>query len=209
MKLRRRLVLPPHARGMRIGLFGGTFNPPHIGHVMAARIAMRRLKLDRIWWMVSPGNPLKDNSSLPSVAARIAAARALIRDPRIIVTGLEADLRTHYTFDTLRRLLPRLPGVHCVWIMGGDGLAGFHQWGGWRRIARMIPMAIVDRPGATHRAVRAPAAQRFAQQRYDETDAGLIATARAPAWVFMHDRRSPLSSTLLRGGAGKSPLRNS
>lgn len=200
--------LPPHAPGMRIGLYGGSFNPPHAAHLMVARIALRRLGLQRIWWLVSPGNPLKDNRALPPIAGRIAAARALSHDPRIVVSGIEADFDTHYTLDTLRRLLPRTRGVRFVWIMGGDGLAGFHRWGGWREIARKIPIAVVDRPGATLRALSARAALTLTAKRLDETDGHLLARARPPAWIYLHDRRSALSSTQLRKGGRVSHERN-
>lgn len=193
--------IPPYAPGMAIGLYGGSFNPPHAAHLMVARTGLRRLGLDRIWWMVSPGNPLKDNLGLPPLARRAAAARALARDPRIVVTGLEAGLRTFYSADTIRALQARCPGVRFVWLMGGDNLAGFHRWGGWRGIMRALPVAVVDRPGATHAAIRAMAATAFAHARLDETDGLLLAHSPAPAWMLLHGPRSPLSSTALRASA--------
>src|SRR5438270_9496384 len=114
--------LPPHARGMRIGVFGGTFDPPHAAHRAACLIAMRRLSLDRVWWLVTPGNPLKDSRGLAPLAQRLAAARALAHHPRIDVTGLEEHIGTRYTHDTLRYLMARCPGVRFVWIMGADNL---------------------------------------------------------------------------------------
>jgi nicotinate-nucleotide adenylyltransferase len=190
--------LPPFARGQRIGLFGGSFNPPHAAHLMVAKTALRRLGLDRIWWMVSPGNPLKDNRHLPPLATRMKAAEAVADDPRIIVTGFEGGLGTFYSIDTIGALKRRCPGVHFVWIMGGDNLAKFHHWGGWRDIMRLMPIAIIDRPGTTHRAVRSLAAMRHAHARLDESDAPLLAGLRPPAWCFLHGRRSSLSSTQLR-----------
>ncbi len=130
-----RVVLPPHARGMRIGLFGGTFDPPHAAHRAACLLAMRRLGLDRVWWLVTPGNPLKDTHGLTPLAERIAAARALAHHPRIDVTDLEADLGTNYTFQTIHYLVQRCPGVQFVWIMGADNLRHFHRWQRWRDIA--------------------------------------------------------------------------
>jgi nicotinate-nucleotide adenylyltransferase len=183
---------------MRIGLFGGSFNPPHAAHLMVAKIALRRLGLQRIWVLVTPGNPLKDNRDLPELARRVAAVKALVKDPRIVVTDIEARFGTFYSVDTLRKLLPRGRGARFVWIMGGDGLASFHRWGGWREIARRIPIAIVDRPGATLKALRAPAAVALGRHRLDETDGRLLPFARAPAWIYIHDRRSGLSSTQLR-----------
>jgi nicotinate-nucleotide adenylyltransferase len=191
--------LPPHAPGQRIGLFGGSFNPPHEGHVLVAETALRRLKLDRIWWLVTPGNPLKELSSLPSQAERMAACRTLIgHDPRIIVTGIEAEIGTRYTQETVAFLKARCAGVRFVWIMGADNLASFHRWQKWREIAGAVPMAVIDRPGSTLRASASPAARMLARHRLDESDAALLAGQEAPAWIFLHGRRSDASSTRLR-----------
>ena len=126
-------LLPPHAPGMRIGLFGGTFDPPHQAHLAAALLALKRLKLDRVWWLVTPGNPLKNTRGLAPLANRIAAARALTSHPRIDITGLEAVIKTRYTYDTISWLLARCPGVQFVWIMGADNLRSFHRWQKWRQ----------------------------------------------------------------------------
>lgn len=190
--------LPPHAPRQRIGLYGGSFNPPHAAHLMVAETALRRLQLDRLWWMVTPGNPLKDNRGLPTLGERIAAVRAMVQDPRITVTGLEAELGTYYSIDTIRALKQRCGRVNFVWIMGGDNLASFHRWGGWREIMRMIPIAVIDRPGSTHKAVRSQAAAMFAQARVDESDSALLPQLEAPAWMMLHGRRSSLSSSQLR-----------
>lgn len=193
------IPLPPHAPGLRIGLFGGSFNPPHEGHLLVARTALRRLKLDRVWWLVTPGNPLKDVSGLPSQAERMEACRAMIgHDPRIVVSGLEAAIGTRYTQETLAFLQARCPNVKFVWLMGADNLASFHRWQKWRDIALNVPVAVIDRPGSTLRAVASPAARAFATARIAERDAGRLALMPAPAWVFLHGRRSDLSSTRLR-----------
>lgn len=190
--------LPPHAPGMRIGLLGGSFNPAHDGHVLVTRTALQRLGLDRVWWLVTPGNPLKDNGALPSVERRAAAARRVVRHPRVDVTGVEDEIGTRFSHDTLDYLRQRCPGVRFVWLMGADNLAGFHNWQRWRDMAAMVPIAIIDRPGSTLRASRAPAAVSLARYRIDETDARLLADLRPPAWVFVHGRRSETSSTRLR-----------
>ncbi len=192
--------LPPHARGQRVGLFGGSFNPPHGGHRAASLIAMHRLRLDRVWWLVTPGNPLKDNGALPPAAERIAAAQRLAAHPRIAVTGFEATLGSPYTCDTVAVLKARCPGVRFVWLMGADSLAGFHRWKNWRRIAETLPMAVIDRPGSTLRAVQTRAAAALRPYRIDEAEAALLPTAAPPAFVFLHGRRSALSSTALRAG---------
>jgi len=191
--------LPLAFPGERIGLMGGTFNPPHMGHVVCAQTALRRLQLDRLWWMVTPGNPLKENDNLPPLEQRIAASRALTRDPRIIVTGLEAGIATGYTYETLRYLKRRLPGVRFVWVMGADNLVGFHRWQHWRRIAELVPIAVVDRPGSRHTALASPAARAFARSRVPEREAALILTSTPPAWTFLTTRLSAASSTALRG----------
>jgi nicotinate-nucleotide adenylyltransferase len=177
---------------------GGTFNPPHAGHLLITDTALRRLRLDRVWWLVTPGNPLKDNAGLPPLADRLAAARRIADDRRIVVSGLEAQIGTRFTFDTLRWLQARAPAARFVWLMGADNLPGFHRWQAWDGIFRLMPVAVVDRPGATLRAATSRVARRFAQARIDETDAALLPDLPAPAWVFLHGPRSALSSTALR-----------
>jgi nicotinate-nucleotide adenylyltransferase len=190
--------LPPYGAGQRIGLMGGTFNPPHAGHLLVAHTALRRLGLDRIWWLVTPGNPLKNNSGLPPLAERMAAAKALVDDRRIVVSGLEAEIGTRFTWDTLRWLRERAPAVRFVWVMGADNLPNFHRWQRWTEIAALMPFAVVDRPGATLKATQSRVARRFADARIDESDASMLPDLPAPAWVFLHGPRSPLSSTALR-----------
>ena len=190
--------LPPFIPGMSIGLFGGSFDPPHEGHVAVSREALRALHLDQVWWLVSPQNPLKPNAPSSDLSRRIAAARALVTDPRIKVTGIEAALGTTWTAETLRRLLPRLAGTNCVWMMGADNLAGFHQWRDWQAIAASLPIAVFNRPRLALSALASPAARALAPFRRDPADAGLIARTRPPAWVFLPSPSIPLSSTELR-----------
>jgi nicotinate-nucleotide adenylyltransferase len=200
-------VLPPHAPGMRIGLFGGTFDPPHEAHRAASMLALKRLKLDRVWWLVTPGNPLKNTSGLAPLAKRIAAARALTHHPRIDVTGLEAVIKTRYTYDTISWLLARCPGVRFVWIMGADNLRSFHRWQKWREIAKLVPIVVVDRLGPSLYAGASPAGQALGRARIPEHAAAGLPDRRAPSWTFLHGLKSPLSSTALRalrGGRGTS-----
>jgi len=195
--------LPPHEQGMRIGLFGGSFNPPHEGHLLVSQIALSKLRLDRVWWIVTPGNPLKENAGLPSLAARMAAARRIGDHPQIDVTGFEAEIGTRYTYDTISYLTRRCPGVDFVWLMGADNLAQFHHWQRWQEIAHLVPVAVIDRPGSTLKAVNSRAGHYFSRFRYGETEARLLARARTPAFIFLHGRRSDISSTeLRRAGAG-------
>ncbi|MEL6060146.1 MULTISPECIES: nicotinate-nucleotide adenylyltransferase [unclassified Methylobacterium] len=195
-----RLNLPPSAPGMRIGLYGGSFNPAHLGHRHVTLMAMRRLGLDRIWWLVSPGNPLKSRTALPTVAERCAQAQRIARHPRIAVTGVEAALGVRFTVQTLRFLRRRCPGIHFVWIMGADSLGTFHRWKGFSEIARLVPIAVIDRPGWTMTPLSARAARRLAQARVPEAAAATLALRRPPAWTFLHGPRSSLSSTEIRNG---------
>ena len=200
-----RLVLPPHAPGLRIGLFGGSFNPPHAAHRAASLYAMKRLGLDRIWWLVTPGNPLKDTSALPPLEERLAAALALSKHPRIDVTGLEAVIKTRYTHDTVAFLTARCPNVRFVWIMGADNLKQFHHWQRWRGIAALLPIAVIDREPAGLRAAASPAAQALASARIADAVAKSLPERRPPAWVYLYGLKSPISSTALRSqknGAG-------
>ena len=192
------LRLPPHTPGLKIGLFGGTFDPPHAAHRAACLLAMRRLDLDRIWWLVTPGNPLKDTRGLAPLAERIAAAKALAAHPGIVVTGVEAQMRTAYTHGTVCTLTARCPGVRFVWIMGADNLRSFHRWQKWRDIARIVPIAVVDRVGPSLYATAGPAGQALARFRIPEEAARSLPTRTPPAWVFLHGLKSPLSSTALR-----------
>lgn len=189
--------LPPAVRGMRIGLFGGTFNPPHAGHVLVAESALRALRLDRIWWMVSPGNPLKALAP-PPLAERIRLSRALARDPRIVVTDAEAEIGTRFTVDSIRILQRLRPGVRFVYVMGADSFAGLERWRDWRGIMARVPVAVVDRPGATLAAVRSVAGRTFAAARVDAASAARLPFMTPPAWTMLYGRRSPLSSTGLR-----------
>jgi nicotinate-nucleotide adenylyltransferase len=189
---------PLHAPGLRVGLFGGSFNPAHEGHRAASLLALRRLRLDRIWWLVSPGNPLKDARELAPLALRLAAARRRACHPRIEVTAIEAALGTAYTFATVSYLKARCPGVRFVWLMGADNLPGFHRWKRWRDIADLVPICAIDRPGSTLRAPLSRAGRVLAAHQLDESQASRLATARPPAFVFLHGPRSPQSSTALR-----------
>jgi len=195
---RRALGPPPAYPGMRIGLLGGSFNPPHPGHRHIAETALRRLDLDQVWLIVTPGNPIKDHGELTALSQRLAATRATVSHPRILATGFEAALPSAYTARTLAFLRRRFPGVCFVWIMGGDNLASFHRWQEWSAIMRMMPVAVLDRPGFRYRAMAGRAARTFDFAQVDETAAPTLAAMHAPAWVYLTIPLANISSTELR-----------
>jgi len=190
--------LPPFAPGMRIGIFGGSFNPPHEGHRLVGMTALKRLGLDAVWWVVTPGNPLKDTSGLPPLATRMKAAAKIADHPRVFITAFEAEIGTRYTYDTVSYLRKRCPGVQFVWLMGADNLASFHRWQNWRGIADLMPIAVIDRPRSTLRAVNSKAAHFLQPRRVPEHLAPRLAAAKPPAFVFLYGPRADVSSTELR-----------
>jgi nicotinate-nucleotide adenylyltransferase len=195
--------LPPSAPGMRIGLFGGSFNPVHDGHRLVAEETLRRLQLDALWMLVTPGNPLKNNGNLKPLDERIAAVRTSIRHPRIRATGFEAAHGFTYSFETIRFFTDAMPDRRFVWIMGADSLITFHRWERWRDLARLVPIAVYVRPGSGQLAPASPAAQALARWRVDEENAGALASMKPPAWTYLHGRQSALSSSAIRSEAAK------
>lgn len=183
---------------MRIGLFGGSFNPIHEGHRLVVEETLRRLELDALWVVVTPGNPLKNHNDLAPLADRVRAARALLDNPRVRVTGFEAAHGFTYSWQTIRFLTQSMPDRRFVWIMGADNLVDFHRWERWRNIAAMVPMAVYVRPGSGRRAPVSMAASYLARWRVDEEDAPRLAALTAPAWVYLHGRQSALSSSAIR-----------
>lgn len=194
--------VPPSAAGMRIGLFGGSFNPIHAGHVLVMEETLRRLELDALWVLVTPGNPLKNHEDLQPLTQRVEAARAAIANPRIRVTGFEAQKNFRYTWQTTRFLAQTMPDRHFVWIMGADSLATFHHWERWQDIAATLPIAVYARPGSSRRALASRAAIALVHAQIDQEDAPILAGLSAPAWVYLHGRQSSLSSSAIRA-AGK------
>ena len=191
----------PHVEpGMAVGLFGGSFNPPHDGHLLVAETALRKLRLHQLWWMVTPGNPLKEKSDFPDLTTRLEWCRKRITDPRVKLTAFEAAHRLRYTAETLEFILDRNPGIDFVWVMGADNLAGFHRWQNWQAIANSVPIAVIDRPGSTLAYLSSIMAKTFDHARVDEADTGALVRMDPPAWTFIHGRRSPLSSTAIRSG---------
>jgi len=190
--------LPMAAPNMRIGLLGGSFNPPHAAHREISLTALKRLRLDQVWWLVTPGNPLKDAADLPSLKKRVAAAKELVSHPRIEVTGFAGERASAYTIDLLTELKRRFPAVSFVWLMGADNLADFHRWRAWQEIFGLMPIAVFDRPGFRLKARASKAAQRFSLFQVDESDAAGLACLVPPAWSILSHQLSRLSSTELR-----------
>ena len=191
--------------GMRIGLLGGSFDPAHAGHVRITQEALRRFRLDRVWWLVSPGNPLKAHGPA-SLESRMVAARALLADPRVVVTDIEARLGTRMTADTIARLQSLWPGVRFVWLMGSDNLVQFDRWTRWRDIAARLPIGVLARPETRSAARHARAATILAAARLPQSRAGELADRTPPAWVLVNIPMSDASSSAIRAarrnGAG-------
>jgi nicotinate-nucleotide adenylyltransferase len=183
---------------MRVGLYGGSFNPAHEGHAHVAETAKRRLNLDRVIWLVSPQNPLKSRHETADLAERMAGAAALAKGPGMIVSDVETKLGSAYTIDTVRALKRRFPGVKFVWIMGADSLASFHRWRGWVQIMREVPVAVVSRPWISLKSRFSPAALRFSRYRLPSTAALRLPDSKPPAWAFLFGRFNFQSSTALR-----------
>lgn len=183
--------------GMRVGLYGGSFNPAHEGHAHVAETARARLRLDRVIWLVSPQNPLKRRKAA-DLDQRMAEVRRLAHGPSMIVSDLETRIGSTYTIDVIRVLKARHPGVKFVWVMGADNLVSFHHWRGWTEIMRLVPVAVVARPGYVLAGGLAAAAKRFSSARQPASRAGRLAEMKPPAWVYLTAPLKFISSTALR-----------
>lgn len=188
---------PVALAGMTIGLLGGSFDPPHAGHVHITRRALSAFRLDRVWWLVTPSNPLKADAPA-SLERRMAAARAIATLPKVVVTDIERRLGTRYTAETIEALQRIYPGVRFVWLMGTDNLATFHRWERWEDILAMAPVGVIARPREQLRAGLSPAAIRFARWRVPGCQAASLARRKPPAWTILTGRMLDLSSTELR-----------
>lgn len=191
--------MPPANIARRsIGLLGGSFNPPHEGHREISLAAMQRLGLDAVWWLVTPGNPLKDHTEYAPLDERLRLARKKADHPHIIVSDFERRQNLQFTVDTIERLQLLNPNMSFVWIMGADSLANFHDWKDWRRIADQIPLAVFNRPGVGDRALTGRAATELALFRLAPNEASKLAETEPPAWVYFADLENPSSSTAIR-----------
>ncbi len=186
----------------RVGLLGGSFNPAHAGHHHIAALARRCLALDQVWLMVSPGNPLKPVAGMASVGARLASARGVADGRRVVASVIESRLGTRYTIDTLRQLRRRFPRVRFVWIAGADILTQLPRWQRWREIARLVPIAILPRPGYNHRALAGRAAQALRAARRPARAVSVLAAQTPPAWVFLPAPQLATSASAIRARQG-------
>jgi nicotinate-nucleotide adenylyltransferase len=199
-----RAGLPMARPGQSVGLLGGSFDPAHAGHAHITREALKRFGLDRVWWLVSPRNPLKTRGPAP-LDDRMARARAVMRHPRVTVTDIEARIGTRVTADTVAALRALYPGVRFVWLMGADNLAQFHRWANWRDIMAAVPVGVIARPGDRISARTSPAARVFAPYRISGQSSHLLARAQAPAWCFVNVPMVAHSSSAIRAAGEWSP----
>ncbi|MCF6215345.1 MAG: nicotinate-nucleotide adenylyltransferase [Emcibacter sp.] len=184
--------------GKRIGLLGGSFNPAHGAHLEISLVALEKLKLDAVWWLVSPQNPLKSDVGMASLEERLASARAMSPEPRIYVTDLEEKMAVQYTVDSVTRITSLLPDTQFVWLMGADNLAEFSHWKDWKKIAQTVVFAIFDRPGYSTAVETSDAAAYFLDKKIPSAEAAELCSLKPPAWTFIRDTKNPLSSTDIR-----------
>lgn len=201
----KRHTFPFAPPGQTIGLLGGSFDPAHEGHVHITREAMKRFGLDHVWWLVSPGNPLKSRGPAP-LGQRMERARSVMQDPRVDVTDIEAHLGTRYTAQTLMALMNVYPGVRFVWLMGADNLAQLHHWQDWQWIMEHVPVGVLARPGDRISARMSRAARVYARYRISGKASQLLGRANAPAWCFVNMPMSGQSSTAIRAAGGWTPI---
>ena len=200
---KKKNILPSSAvkgsfNGQTIGLLGGSFNPAHAGHKMITEFALKRLRLDTIWWLVSTQNPLKSKMGMEPLADRINTARSIANHPKVSVRPIEFQLNTLYTADTIRVLKKRYRQAKFVWIMGADNLAQFSEWKDWDKIASMVTIAVFNRPGYSQKALSSRMARKYFGRRISESKCALAAKLKPPRWVFLHTLLNPISSTKIR-----------
>lgn len=189
--------MPVARPNQTIGLLGGSFDPAHAGHVHITLEALKRFKLDRVWWLVSPGNPLKDKGPAP-LDRRIEHARRIMDHPRVDISDFEDRAGTRFTAETLGALHARYPAVRFIWLMGADNLAEFHHWQDWELIMKSVPIGVMARPGDRISARTSVAANRFEKYRLRGREAALLAHSDAPAWCFINLPMNAQSSTAIR-----------
>lgn len=198
-------ITPPARAGQVIGLLGGSFDPPHAGHVHISLEALKRFGLDQLWWLVSPGNPLKEHGPAP-MARRMAAARAIMQHPRVTISDFEAQVGTRFTAQTLAALQAACPGVHFIWLMGADNLAQMHRWQDWQQIMETVPVGVLARPGDRISARTSKVARVYAKARLPGWKSHLLGRCHPPAWCFINVPMVAMSSTRLRDSGQWRPM---
>jgi len=197
-----RFIFSSLSSGLRVGLLGGSFNPAHQGHLHISRVALRRLGLHQVWWLVSPQNPLKPQSGMAPLAQRLKSAQEMAQHPAIRVADIETHLGTRYTADTLYQLRQRAARTRFVWLMGADNLIAFPRWHRWTSIMQLMPIAVIARPGYSLKARLCRTSTRYASAQLPAAAARLLADARPPAWVFLEDQPDPTSASHIRQQLG-------
>jgi nicotinate-nucleotide adenylyltransferase len=200
---KKKAILPSCAvkgsfKGQTIGLLGGSFNPAHAGHKMITEFALKRLRLNTIWWLVSTQNPLKSKTDMRPLIDRLDTAQSIANHPKVAVKPIEFQFNTLYTADTIRTLKKRYRQTKFVWIMGADNLAQFTEWKDWNKIATMVSIAVFNRPGYSQKALSSRMARRYPDRRISECKSALLAKLKPPRWVFLHTLLNPISSTQIR-----------
>lgn len=194
---------PVAGAGQTVGLLGGSFDPAHQGHVHITREALKRFGLDHVWWLVSPGNPLKARGPA-ELSRRMAHARQIMQHPKVQISDIEARLGTRYTAQTLQALQTRYPSVRFVWLMGADNLAQFHLWQDWQQIMHRLPIGVIARPGDRISARRSLAAQVFDHARLRGVDSQHLARSQTPSWCYINLPLTGASSTAIRASGAWS-----
>ncbi|AKK20265.1 nicotinate-nucleotide adenylyltransferase [Candidatus Liberibacter africanus] len=190
--------MPKVESGMNIGLFGGNFNPPHYGHIEIANIALKKLNLDQLWWIITPYNPIKHYNIPSSLEKRIALSKSLIKNPRIRITAFEESFNQKETFHTILEVKKHNKHVNFIWIMGADNIKSFHHWHHWKKIVMTVPVAIIDRLDVTFNYISSPMAKTFEHARLDESLSHRLCNTPPPSWIFIHDKHHIISSTDIR-----------
>lgn len=183
---------------MRIGLLGGSFNPAHDGHYQISLQALKQCQLDQVWWLITPQNPLKNPDETRPYSERVAHAKQVISHPRIRVKQYEKRWHSNRTLHTMMRIYKQHPTYDFVWIMGADNLVTCHEWYQWERVFSTVPVIVFDRGADKYRAVKSKAAQTFASSKQSLAAVPNLSTMCAPAWVMVHQRKIPISSTAIR-----------
>ena len=181
-----------------IGLMGGSFNPAHSGHRLISELAIKRLRLNKVWWLVSPQNPLKSSAGMASINERVQNAVKVSRNPRIKVMTVESSLNTQYTVDLLKILAKRFSSARFIWIMGADNLLQFSEWKNWEEITSLVRIAIFDRPNFSLKSLAADMPRRFSGNRLREREGLLLKYKKPPAWIFFHSNLNYISATKIR-----------